>query len=228
MTRIHCQAADGFQLPAYQASPKGTPKAGVVVLHEAFGVTPHIQDMADWLAAQGYLAVAPELFARAEADPAKRVLAYNNKDFMQGREYIKAISRDDWVKDCAAAVAYLQGQGLHVAAVGYCWGGSLAYMTACNVPGLACADCYYGGLIPDLVKAMKPKCPVQFHVAEHDRYFPVKEALEAIRTEVPQAKLFVYDADHGFNRNGGITYDEGAAQVARARTLEFLQANIDS
>lgn len=226
MSFVCTRAADGHSLPLFEAKPVGVPKAGIVVLHEAFGVTEHIRDMCVWLAGEGYYAVAPEMFARVEPDAANRVLAYNMEAFQQGRVYIKDTPQEHWVLDCAASVAYLQGFGLQVGAVGYCWGGSLAYMSACLVDGVKAADCYYGGMIPELVAQMKPRCPVQFHVAEHDRYFAVDAAVAAIGHHVPQAALHVYDADHGFNRNGGITFDVAASSLARTRTLDFLQANL--
>lgn len=218
--------ADGHNLPCYQALPNGTPKGGVALFHEAFGVTPHIRDMADALAADGYHVLAPEMFARAEADPAKRILPYNKDGLEQGRRYILATPREEWLLDTSACVTHLHGQGVNVATMGYCWGGSLAYLTACKVPQVGAAVCYYGGMLAELVAAMQPACPVQFHLAEHDRYIPVKAATGAIRTHLPQASLYVYDADHGFNRNGGATYDAAAAHTARARTAAFLAENI--
>ncbi|MFZ2586894.1 MAG: dienelactone hydrolase family protein [Alphaproteobacteria bacterium] len=222
MSFVTTSTADGHVLPLFEAKPVGVPKAGVVVLHEAFGVTPHIQQMCVWLAGQGYHAVAPEMFARAEPVADKRDLPYNKEGFEQGRVYIHATPKAHWLADCNAAAAYLQGFGLPVAAVGYCWGGSLAYLMACQTPGVKAADSYYGGMIPELVATMKPNCPVQFHLATHDRYFPLDTAVNAINHHLPNAPVHVYVADHGFNRNGGITYDDEAAQLARSRTLAFL------
>lgn len=204
----------------------GKAKGGVALFHEAFGVTHHMREMADWLAAEGYHVLAPEMFSRAEADPAKRVLPYNKDGLEQGRRYILATPREEWLLDTSACVQHLHGLGLKVATMGYCWGGSLAYLTACKAPHVAAASCYYGGMTADLVAAMQPVCPVEFHLAVHDRYIPIQAATDAIRAHLPAAALHVYDADHGFNRTGGATFDAAAAALARARSLAFLAENI--
>ncbi|MCP5404633.1 MAG: dienelactone hydrolase family protein [Pseudomonadaceae bacterium] len=219
-------AEDGHRLPVYEAKPAGEVRGGVVLFHEAFGVTPHIQQMADWLAGERYHVLAPEMLARAVAKAEDRALSYNKEGLEAGRRAIIATPREKWMADAAACVAHLQGKGLKAATLGYCWGGSLAYMTACTVPNVACADCYYGGMLADLVAMMQPACPVQFHLAVHDRYIPLAQAEGAIKVHLPQASLHVYDADHGFNRTGGATYNDALAQQARARTLVFLAENL--
>lgn len=224
--RILAPAADSFQLPCYAAWPTGTPKAGLLILHEAFGVTPHIQRMADLYAFKGYLAVAPEMLARAQPDADKRVLPYSKEGLDEGRRLITAIPHAEWITDMAAAAAWMTANGApKLGAVGYCWGGSLAYMAACKVPGMGAASGYYGGMLKELVGMMRPQCPVLIHLATLDRYIPLEPTIEAFK-QVPEVELHVYDADHGFNRDDGITFNQGASDTALERTLAFLQSNL--
>jgi carboxymethylenebutenolidase len=219
-------AADGFRLPACEVKPQGKPRAGLVMLHEAFGVTEHIKRMAEGYAAEGYHVLAPEMLARAEPDWKKRQLSYNKAGLEQGRVLISGIPQEAWLTDLGACVGYLAGLGLPVAALGYCWGGSLAYMAASKVPGVKAAVCYYGGMMAELAETMQPRCPVMVHLAEHDRYIPVKGAEAALRRHVPEAGVFVYDADHGFNRDVGVSYNETAAKLARERSIAFLAKHL--
>jgi carboxymethylenebutenolidase len=225
--RILAPATDGHQLPCYAAWPTDTPKAGLLILHEAFGVTPHIQRMADLYATHGYLAVAPEMLSRSQPEAAKRVLPYNKEGLDEGRRLITAITQQQWITDMAAAADWIRGQGVQkVGAVGYCWGGSLAYMSACKVPGIGAAVGYYGGMLKELVTLMKPQCPVLIHLATLDRYIPLEATREAFATHLPTVPVHIYDADHGFNRDDGITFNPTASTVALERSLAFLEANL--
>lgn len=219
-------ASDGHQLPAYLVRPQAEPKAGVVIYQEAFGVTPHIKRMCAWLAENGYLALAPDMFARSEPDPAKRVLSYSKEGLNQGRDYIVAHPKETWLLDCTAAIEHVKGQGLKTGTLGYCWGGSLSYFSASQVSGVSACVGYYGGMMADLAAAMQPPCPVQIHLATLDRYIPVGPTSAAITRHVPKAELYIYDADHGFNRDDGVTYSPPAATLARERTLRFFRDNL--
>lgn len=225
-TRILAPASDGHQLPCYVAWPEGAPKAGLLILHEAFGVTPHIQRMADMYASHGYLAVAPEMLSRSQPNAEGRVLAYNKEGLDEGRRLITAIPHEKWVADMAAAAAWMTANGApKLGAVGYCWGGSLAYMAACQVPGMSAAVGYYGGMLRELTGMMRPKCPVLIHLATLDRYIPLEPTKEAF-AQVPEAEVHVYEADHGFNRDDGVTFNEGASALALQRSLAFLSTNL--
>jgi len=120
---IKLQAADGHRLDAYRATPEGTPVAGLVVIQEIFGVNGHIRSVVDRFAMQGFDAVAPALFDRVGRGIE---LGYEAADIEEGREIRAKIAQDDALKDVAAAVELLQGQGRKVGVTGYCWGGSLA------------------------------------------------------------------------------------------------------
>ena len=123
-------AEDGHQLAAYRATPAGTPRGGLVVVQEIFGVNSHIKKMSDGWAADGYVALAPALFDRVERGVD---MGYSPDDIQQGRELRGKISTDDSVRDVRAAVRELARAGLRVGVVGYCWGGTLAWLAAHGV-----------------------------------------------------------------------------------------------
>jgi carboxymethylenebutenolidase len=112
-----------------------------------------------------------------------------------------------------------------VGAIGYCWGGSLAYLAACELP-VRCAVAYYGTRIVQLLDR-KPRVPVQYHFGARDKTIP-PENIEKIRAADPQGEFHVYEADHGFNCDHRAAYDAAAAKLARERTLAFLAQHLNS
>lgn len=222
----------------YVARPAGPAQGAVMVFHEAFGVTPHVRDMCHWLADNGYVAVAPDMFeypnlkliisddAVAEIPPASPMfsLVQNNTGFMAGRDLINALSRTetDALLRQTFAKAQAEAPGLKVGAIGYCWGGSLAYHAATLMPDVAVCSAYYGGRLQQLVADGQPACPTEIHMASQDRYMNVEDVAAAFKKHHPHAAFYVYDADHGFNRNDGKTYLPEAAKLARARTLSLF------
>lgn len=219
---ITLTAADGHSFDAYEAAPAGKPKGALVVVQEIFGVNTHIRSVADRYAATGYLAVAPAIFDRAEkgAD-----LGYQNEDMARGRELRQKISLDDMLKDIAATVQHA-GKAGKVALVGYCLGGSLAWMSASRIPGLSAAIGYYGGMVVQHL-GDKPKCPVMLHFGESDHSIPMTDVAR-IRDAVDPAEVqvFTYPAGHAFNRDGTSAYHEESARVALERTMALLAKTV--
>jgi carboxymethylenebutenolidase len=209
-------AADGFALSAYRADPDGTPRGGLVVAQEIFGVNSHIRGACDGFAADGYVAMAPALFDRYERGVD---IGYTPPDIARGRE-LKAMAQiDAALRDVAAARDALSGIG-KVGVIGYCWGGLVAWMAASRLPGVACAVPYYGGGMLDAV-GEKPRCPVMAHFGEKDAMIPAAGVREFAAAH-PEAQVFLYPADHGFNCDQRASYDAEAAKLARQRTLQFL------
>lgn len=207
------------RIDGYRALPKEPVKGGIVVLHEAFGVTPHICRVADWLAGEGYATVAPNLFASLGQLEA---LPQNKLGLDTGRDLIGQQQMDDVLAEIAQCVEELSVHG-KVGTVGYCWGGSLSFASAARVPGVAAASAYYGGKLGELARTLVPKCPVEVHLAELDRYVDFTDAWEAMQPLAPGVVTYAYAADHGFHRDDGVTFDAQAAGVARARTLAFFE-----
>jgi carboxymethylenebutenolidase len=111
-----------------------------------------------------------------------------------------------------------------VAAVGYCWGGTLAYLAAREL-AVVCAVSYYGGQIKDFLDK-PPRRPVMYHFGERDPHIPTSD-VERIRAADPTGIFHVYPADHGFNCEERGTYDAASARLARERTLAFLAAQME-
>ena len=217
---IDLTADDGFKLAAYRADPSGTPRGGLVILQEIFGVNAHIRSVADRYAALGYACVAPALFDRVRRGVD---LGYTQADMQEGIALNKGTRHAETLRDVAAAVATLASAG-RVGIVGYCWGGTLAYAAACEVPGVAAAVGYYGGGIKGMLDS-KPTVPVMLHFGEQDAHIPMDD-VEAIRAAMPAVPVFTYAAGHGFNCDLRGSYDKASADLALSRTLPFLAENV--
>lgn len=221
-TTIKLTAKDGFTLSAYKAEPTGKPKGGVVVIQEIFGLNGHIRDVADRLAAQGYLCIAPALFDRIKPGIE---LGYAEKDLQEGLDFMQKIGNDKPMPDIQAAVDELRKSVAKVGAIGFCWGGQLAWMAAKTVT-LDCSVCYYGIAIHATLQP-PPRCEVLIHFAEHDAFVP-HEAEAQIRKAYPDMAIYGYPANHGFNCDRRADYHEESAKKAMERTLEFFRENLSS
>lgn len=212
-------ARDGHEFQTWLAAPPGRPHGAVVVLQEIFGINSHIRAVTDGFAAAGYTAIAPSLFDRVRRGIE---LTYTERDKELGSGYVKQIAPESTMKDIAAALAAVRHSG-GAAAVGYCWGGKLAYLAACQLP-LACAVVYYGKVAGALEH--KPRCAVQYHFGEADQSIPAGD-VAAVRASQPQAPVYTYPgAGHGFNCEQRDSYNPQAAALARTRTLEFLAQHL--
>ena len=185
------------------------------MIQEIFGVNSHIRKLTDQFAAGGYTAIAPSLFDRVRRGIE---LGYTAADMQEGSGYVKQLDPEATRRDLAAALAVVKHSG-RAGAVGYCWGGSLAYLAAGQLP-LACAVVYYGRVMSYLDQ--KPRCPVMYHYGTEDKSIPLAD-VERIRAAYPQAPVYTYEgAGHGFNCEQRASYDPQAAALARTRTLEFF------
>ena len=219
---IQLTASDGFQLGAYRADPAGPekPRGGLVVAQEIFGVNSHIRAVCEGFAADGYVAIAPALFDRYERS---LDIGYTPEDIARGRELKARAGTDAALHDIAAARDAAASVG-RVGVVGYCWGGFITWMSASRLPGFTCAVAYYGGGILD-ASGEQPKCPVMAHFGDRDSMIPVA-GVGKLAAAHPEAQVFVYPADHGFNCDQRKSYEAAAAKLARERTLAFLRQNL--
>jgi carboxymethylenebutenolidase len=214
---VNLTAEDGFELAAYRADPATTPRGGLVVAQEIFGVNSHIRAVCDAFAADGYATVAPALFDRYERGVD---IGYTPEDVARGRALKGRAQTDAALRDIAAARAAVTDAG-RVGMVGYCWGGYLSWMSAARIPGFACAIAYYGGGMPDAI-AEQPRCPVCAHFGERDSAIPLA-GVEKLAVAHPEVQVFLYPAEHGFNCDQRGSYDVASAQLARQRTLAWLR-----
>lgn len=214
-------ASDGFQLSAYRADPAGKPKGGLVVIQEIFGVNSHIREVCDGYAKEGYAAVAPALFDRAERG---FEVSYTPEDIARGREVRGKIGWDGVMNDVAAAIKAASDVG-KIGVVGFCFGGSVAWLAATRLSGIVCSVGYYGGQIAQF-KDEKAKVPVMLHFGDKDQSIPLSD-VEAIKKALPGVPVYVYaGAGHGFSCDHRASFHKESHKLARKRTLEFFAKNI--
>jgi carboxymethylenebutenolidase len=214
---IELTATDGHRLSAYLAEPAATPRGGIVVIQEIFGVTRHIRDVADQYASAGYLAIAPALFDRVE-----RNVDVPYTDVQKAVGYMQAMKPDLVMLDLEAAIARLRPAG-KVGVVGYCWGGTMTYLAAARLQ-VAAGVAYYGGGIHTLL-AEKPRVPVMFHFGEKDSHIPLT-AVDAIKAAYPDGIYYLYPAEHGFNCTDRPSFEPTSAKLAFERSLEFFHKHV--
>src|SRR5918998_6374495 len=154
---IELTASDGHKFSAYVAEPSGKAKGALIVVMEIFGVNSHIKRVTDEYANDGYLAIAPAFFDRVQRG---LDVGYSQPEIESARALMQKMKFEDALKDVQAAKQHVASAG-KTGIVGYCWGGSLSFKSACNVDGLACAVAYYGGGKPSLV-GQRPKSPILF------------------------------------------------------------------
>jgi carboxymethylenebutenolidase len=221
-------------MPAYEAVPDADAKGGVVVIQEAFGVTPHIESICRRLADAGYRAVAPALFHRAGSP----VLDYT--DFDQVMPIMKDLTADAIRADVAAAFDHLAAQGLEGARtgiVGFCMGGTVALVAGVD-RALGAAVTFYGGGVTqgrfgfDAGADLAPRLqsPWLGLFGDLDQGIPVDD-VEALRTAAATASVDTEvvryaDAAHGFNCDDRDAYHEASATDAWARTLAWFDQHV--
>ena len=215
---ITLTAEDGHELSAYRADPADAPRGGLVVIQEIFGVNPHIRSVCDRFAEVGYAAIAPAMFDRVERGIE---LDYDADGVAKGREVMGGLDWDGSLRDVAAAAAAVADAG-KTGAIGYCWGGSVAWLAATRL-GLPSVG-YYGGKIVEFA-GETPRAPVLLHFGAEDPVIP-PEDIDKIRAAQPKVPIFMYEAGHGFNCDARGSYNEESAKFALTRTLEFLGENL--
>jgi carboxymethylenebutenolidase len=206
-------AADDHHLSAYFAEPAGEPRGGIVVIQEIFGVTRHIRAVADQYAAAGFCALAPALFDRTE-----RNVDVPYTDMAKGFGYAQTLQDTTVMLDLQAAVDRVRSAG-KVGVVGYCWGGTMAYLASARLK-IDAAVAYYGGRISQHI-AEVPRCPVMFHFGEKDAHIP-RSDVEKIKAAYSQGTYYLYPAEHGFNCTDRSSFEPASAKLALDRSLEFL------
>ncbi len=215
-------ANDGHELDAYLVRPSGPPIAGLVVIQEAFGVNSHIRSVADGYARDGFLAIAPALYDRIERGVE---LGYEGEDRDRGIAIARQLNLDHAVKDVDAALARLREQKVAKSGViGYCLGGTIAWLSATRL-NVGAAVGYYGGNIGRFAQET-PRCPVMLHFGKLDKHIP-KDEVDKVQAAHPEVQIFWYEnADHGFNCNDRASYNPEAAKLARERSLAFLKQHL--
>lgn len=216
------------QFDAYLARPdnasQDAPKGGIVVIQEIFGVNEDIKQTANWLAGEGYWALAPDLFWRQERNVS--LSDGSEEEWQKAFALMTGYDGDEGIGDIQAAIDYLRAAGCaKVGTIGFCLGGRMAYLAACRTNGDAHAS-YYGVGIQDILgEADNITAPTLVHIAAQDEFVP-KPAQAAIAGRLADHALVdvhIYDGqNHAFARHNGMHYDAAASQLAHGRTLEMF------
>ncbi|MFD1191315.1 dienelactone hydrolase family protein [Phenylobacterium conjunctum] len=215
---------------AYVARPAKAKAPAVVVIQEIFGVNAVMREITDGLAAQGYLAICPDLFWRIE--PGVDITDKSEAEWKKAFELFNAFDADKGAEDIAATIDAIRadpGCTGKVGSVGFCLGGKMAFLTAARTDCDASVS-YYGVGIEGLTgEAEKIQRPLMLHIAEEDQFVP-KPAQEIIVQALknhPQVTIHTYAGrDHAFARPGGEHYDEADAKLAGGRTLTFFAEHL--
>lgn len=226
---ITIKGEDG-DFAAYMARPAKADAPAVVVIQEIFGVNKVMRDICDDLAADGFLAVCPDLFWRIE--PGIDITDQSEAEWKRAFELFNAFEAGPGVRDIAATIDTVRGLpevNGKVGAVGFCLGGMLAFLTACRTDADASVSYYGVGIEQRLPEADKLARPLLMHIAEEDQFVP-KEAQQLILNALknhPQIEIHTYAGrDHAFARKGGEHYNEADAKLANGRTLAFFQQHL--
>ena len=206
-------AADGFTLEAFRATPAGTPRGGLVILQEIFGITDQLKGVVRAYARDGYDAIIPALYDRVAPGT---VVPF--ADANRGRDLAYGLPLDKVMLDVAAAAQRVRGPH-GVSVLGFCWGGGVIVRAAAEID-LRGAIAFYGTRLPTYLDC-KPKCPLLFHFGATDPN-STPEIIAKVRQALPAAETHLYEAGHAFANDVRPTYVAAAADAARARTLGFL------
>jgi len=226
MTSVTIPTLEGdTHFTGYIARPQGPAKAAVIVIQEIFGVNPGIRQKCDKLAAEGYIALAPDLFWRLkpgiELDPDVEA------EFAQALDWMGKFDQDAGIRDIQAAINFLRSEegAAKVGCVGYCLGGRLAFMTAARTDIDASVGYYGVGIDGLLGEANAIANPVMLHIPTADGFVPAEAqaAMHAGLDGHDKVTLHDYEGlDHGFATEVGKRRDEAAATLADSRTSAFF------
>ena len=219
------------RVAAWLAEPAGAARGGLVVVQEIFGANAHIRAVAEGYAADGYVVLAPAFFDPVEPGVE---LGYDQAGYAHGRELVTQLGLDAALQIVAAAAAWLQarlagrGEPNAVGTVGYCWGGTVALLSALRL-GLPSVS-YYGArdlpFLEDPQLVARPRAPVMFHFGQDDPLIP-DAAVQAHRQALPGMEVFTYPAGHAFNREvDADAYHAPSAALARQRSLAFFAGHL--
>jgi carboxymethylenebutenolidase len=215
--RIVLTTADGETVSAYHAPPGEARRGGLVILHAIWGVTPHIRALSDQLAEQGYEVIAPSLLDDADAPFPVADLDPPNLDARMAMGLASGWGAAALPR-VQAAIDALSDAG-KVFAMGFCYGGTTAWLAASRCTGLTAVSCFYGGDIIGYVDE-QPKVPTILHFGRTDSLIPMAD-VEAITAAHPDLPVWLYDAGHAFVAPNG--RHEDSASLAMLRTLQLFQ-----
>ena len=217
------------QFGAYIAHPVEPNGAALVVIQEIFGVNEVMRDVADFYAARGYVAIVPDLFWRIE--PGIDITDKTPEEMAKAFELFGRFNAETGIVDIQATIDFARKSCAKVGTVGYCLGGMLAFLTACQT-NVDASVSYYGVSIDTYIdQADKITKPILLHVASEDQF--VSKEAQAVISDTAENNPFldvqIYQGlDHAFARRGGEHFDGAGAELANRRTAEFFARNLQS
>lgn len=214
---VSLTAADGHVLDAWLVPAQGAERGAVVIIQEIFGITSHIKAVAGQYAEAGYRAIAPAMFDRLGRD-----ITVPYTEVQGGLTLARKLKVDETLLDMKAAIDHVRPAG-KVAVVGFCWGGTMAYLAAARLD-IAGAVSYYGGSISSHLDETL-RAPVLFHFGEKDASIPMA-TVEKIRARHPRQTYHTYPAGHGFNCTDRANHDPPSAALALERSIDFLKTHV--
>ena len=223
ITNKKIKSADGHLLPYVQYQPsKNLTTKSIVLIYEIFGFTPHIKNVALEYARNGFLVAIPDIFSRLENNVN---LPYDKNGLTKGLNLKEKLGWDLPVMDIVALGASLKVNN-NLAVLGYCYGGSLAWLTIQKSFIFDKGVCYYGSSIPTFLQS-NLNCPAMLHFGKEDKGIPdfdINKIKEFINKDKNKVELYEYkNADHGFNCSERKSYNKIAAENAFEKTLTFLK-----
>lgn len=218
LTAVH----DGFVFTAAHAHALAPRKGGVIVIQEIFGLDHYVhEDVARW-AEKGFEVVAPWMFDRQEMG---FTAEHDPEGLQAGVKHAMANGPENAMGDIQACIDFLSPRG-PVFVVGYCYGGTMAWLAAARCKGLSAASSYYGSQVASMAK-FALSCPVIVHLGRKDGHIPADEVKAAVEAAHPEVPVYIYEASgHGFNNDGRPDSNLADAELARARTLALFEANL--
>jgi carboxymethylenebutenolidase len=227
--KVELRVGDGTKMGTYVARPEGEARGGVLVFQEAFGVNHHIRNVTERFAAEGYVAIAPELFHRTA--PAGFEGSYS--DFPAVMPHVKAVTPEGAEADIRAAYDWLGSaakvQASEISCVGFCMGGRVSFIANSAVRLRAAVSFYGGGIAPALLdRAAKVQAPSLLIWGGLDKHIPTEQRRDVTDALSAEKKIYVNvefsNADHGFFCDERPSFELKSARQAWALTLEFLRS----
>lgn len=234
-------AVGGASMPAYVAKPEGEGAwPGVLLFMEIFGINRHIRSVADRLASEGYVVLAPDLFHRTAPGIE---LGYDQEGLQKGIALMGQVKASEAVADVAAAMQALQARadvsGKGVGSIGFCFGGHIAYLSACELPIAAAASFYGGGIAtsapgnerpPTVERTGKIKGRILCLFGENDGYIPLEQVQtirQALAKHHVRHEVVVYPkVGHGFCCDERGDYHKASADDAWRRVAALFSAEL--
>ncbi len=224
--------AAGGTMPAFLARPAGDGRRpGVLVIQEAFGLNGHIRDVACRVAAEGYVALAPDLYWRGGKG---RTVGYDQ--LPEAIALMQSLKDAEVIADLRGAIGVLEKdpsvRAERIGITGFCMGGRVSFLAACEIPEKIKASApYYGGGIP-ADKTETLGCPVLAFFGERDAFIPL-DSVEQLKVQAKrhgkQVEVIVYPgADHGFFCNERASYQKAAAEDSWQRLKKFLATHLQA